>query len=263
MFHQKKIICVIPARLASTRFPSKMIANLAGRPLLAWVWEAAQRVTLFDDVVFAIDAKSTADVINSFGGRYIMTDPACKSGTYRLVELLTTGKIQADILVNWQGDEPFITPDMVTTLLQTCNQPEEEMWTLKKLIQKPEQIFAPNIAKVVCDLNGFAMLFSRAPIPFFRDERDPAVLLSKKIYYKHVGLYAFTAQALQKIAKMGDSLLEDAEKLEMLPLLEHGLRIRVHETDQEVFGIDTTADLAQAEAHVQNLFTNKKQKQTI
>lgn len=251
MYHQKRIVCVIPARLASTRFPQKMIATLAGRPLLAWVWQAAQQVALFDDVVFAIDAQETADIISSFGGRYVMTDPACQSGTDRLVELFINKKIDADIIVNWQGDEPFITPDMINTLLQTCNNPLEEMWTLKKLIQKPDQIFAPNTAKVICDPTGHAIYFSRAPIPFFRDERDPAVLVAKKAYYKHVGLYAYTGQALKKIATMGNSALEDAEKLEMLRFLEHGMRIRMHETDREVFGIDTPADLAQAELHIQ------------
>ena len=253
MLNEKKIICVIPARLQSTRFPRKMLASLGGRPLLASVWEAAKRVACFDDVLFAIDAPETAAIIESFGGRYLMTDPACATGTDRLVELIVNKKIDGNVIVNWQGDEPFITPPMITTLLQSIGNSEEEMWTLKKLITKPEDIFSPNIAKVVCNEQGFAIYFSRSPIPFSRDESDPTVLIAKKTYYKHVGLYAFTPQALRKIAAMKQTSLEDTEKLEMLRFLGQGLTIRLHETNQEVFGIDTPADLAKAENHLKNI----------
>jgi len=248
-----KIVCVIPARLASTRFPRKMLANILGRPLLSWVWDAATSVKLFSEVVFAIDSEQTAAVIKSFGGRYLMTSPDCKSGTDRLAELLIKGKLDGDILVNWQGDEPFITPPMITTLLSSCHNENEEIWTLKSLIKKPEDIFSPNVAKIVCDVNGFALYLSRSPIPFSRDESDPAVLAERKIYYKHIGLYAFRPQALRTIAAMGPSVLEDTEKLEHLRFLEYGLRMRAHQTDQEVFGVDTPADLIRAEQFARTL----------
>lgn len=248
MEKSKKIVCIIPARLASTRFPRKMLATLQGRPLLSWVWDAAQATGLFDDIIFAVDTEEIAAVVKSFGGKFMMTSIDCEVGTDRLVELAIKGKVEADIWVNWQADEPFIAKPMIETLLQSVNNDAEEMWTLKKLIQSSAEIFAPNIAKVVCDKNGLALYFSRAPIPFFRDESNPEVLVAKKVYYKHVGLYAFRTSALNKIALMGPSIAGDAEKLEMIKFLENNLKIRVHETEYEVLGIDTPQDLARAES---------------
>jgi 3-deoxy-manno-octulosonate cytidylyltransferase (CMP-KDO synthetase) len=253
MNKQKKIVCIIPARLDSVRFPRKVIAPLRGRPLLAWVWDAATRCVLFDEVFFAIDSLESAAVIEEFGGRYMMTSPSCKSGTDRLVELCTTKKITADIWVNWQGDEPFVNEEMVATLLKTSTDDDQDMWTLKKLITDPHEIHSPKVAKVVCDAHGQAIYFSRAPIPFFRDEQDPIKLVTKETYFKHVGLYAYTSRALSKISVMGKSILEDAEKLEQLRFLEHGLRIHVHETTHDVFGIDTPEDLLRAERRIANL----------
>ena len=247
MKKNKKIVCIIPARLASTRFPRKMLTTLQGRPLLSWVWDAAQATGIFDEVVFAVDTEEIAAVVKSFGGKFLMTSIDCQAGTDRLVELAVHGKIEADIWVNWQADEPFIVKPMIESLLQSIDNEVEESWTLKKLIQNPREIFAPNISKVVCNKDGFAMYFSRAPIPFFRDESNPEVLVTKKAYYKHVGLYAYRTSALNKIALMRSSILEDAEKLEMLRFLDHNLKIRVHETEYEVMGIDTPEDLAKAE----------------
>lgn len=171
MINNKTVTCIIPARLQSTRFPRKMLTTLAGRPLLSWVWDAASQVQGFDEIIFAVDDQEIGDVIAGFGGRYVLTSPECKTGTDRLVELYNRNLLKTDIIVNWQGDEPFIVPEMIYSLLQTCSNPNEEMWTLKKQIQKPEQIFAPNNAKVVCDSQGFALYFSRAPIPFFETSK--------------------------------------------------------------------------------------------
>jgi len=256
MFNNKKIVCVIPARLQSQRFPRKMLASLAGRPLLAWVWEAANKVDLFDEVIFAVDDDQIAEVIKSFGGKSVKTSVQCACGTDRLVELVNSGKISADVIVNWQGDEPFIVPEMVQNLLQSISNNEEPMWTLKKKITHPDDIFSKKIAKVVCDKNGYGIYFSRSPIPCFRDEQNPEKLVASGLYYKHVGLYAYTPQALQKIAAMGKSDLEDAEKLEQLRFLDYGLRYRLHETDHEVFGIDTPEDLHRAEQVVAKMRSN-------
>jgi 3-deoxy-D-manno-octulosonate cytidylyltransferase len=253
MKNQKRIVCVIPARLESTRFPRKVLAMLSGKPLLEWVWQAAQKVTLFDDVVFAVDSPLTAQLVADFGGKYFMTSPDCKCGTDRLVELWQSGRVSADIWVNWQGDEPFVNACMIEDLLQTVDDERVHMWTLRKCIQNAQDIFSLHIAKVVCDKNGHTMYFSRSPIPCFRDEVDPEVLVNKKIYYKHVGLYAFTTQALQMISCMGSSDLEDAEKLEQLRFLDHGLCIKAHKTEYEVFGIDLPQDLSKAEKHLQEL----------
>ncbi|KKQ49772.1 MAG: 3-deoxy-manno-octulosonate cytidylyltransferase [candidate division TM6 bacterium GW2011_GWF2_38_10] len=249
MISGKKIICVIPARLSSTRFPRKMLATLANRPLLQWVWDAASRVLCFDDVVFAVDAPEIADVIKQFGGKFIMTSTACKSGTDRLIEVASSGAYSADIWVNWQGDEPFINELMINDLLQTCATDGASAWTLKKKITEIEQVTSSNVAKVVCDHQGNALFFSRSPIPFYRD----CAHTSEGVYFKHVGLYAFTNDALQKISRMGVSALEEAEKLEQLRWLQHGLMVRVHETAFEVRGIDTLDDLVFAHSYIKNI----------
>ncbi len=250
---QTTIVCIIPARLKATRFPGKMLTSIEGKPLLQWVWDAAIKVPCFSQVIFAIDSLETAAVIDQFGGKYIMTSEQCASGTDRLVEIMQSGKIVADIWVNWQGDEPFITAEMITSLLQSCENDNADVWTLKKRITDSAQITSANIAKVVCDVRGAALYFSRSPIPFYRDLSGGFSNADAQIFYKHVGLYAFTAQALQKIAIMKNSYLEEAEKLEQLRWLQNGLVVRVHETDRDVKGIDTPKDLEQAEIYARSL----------
>ncbi len=241
-----KTVCVIPARLKSTRFPRKMLALLKGIPLLERVWTQASRVSLFDDVLFAIDSEETGRLIDSFGGKWKMTSEECPSGTHRLIELLKSGKVEGDLFVNWQGDEPFICESMIVDLLQSSAHDKSDVWTLKKRIVKEEELHNPHIAKVVCDARGFALYFSRSQIPYYRDIAD----FSQKIVYKHVGLYAYTRQALEEIDTLPLSPLEHAEQLEMLRFLSHGLKIRVHETDREVMGIDLPEHLAQAESYL-------------
>ncbi len=245
MIRKKNIVCIIPARLKSTRFPEKVLTHLAGKPLLQWAWDTANSTTLFKEIYFAIDSEKTAKLINSFNGKCIMTSEKCQSGTDRLVEIIHSGKINADIWVNWQGDEPFITPKMIHTLLKTCENENADMWTLKKRILLPEQISNPNIAKVVTDSNGYALYFSRSTIPYYRDKHKSI----EQVYYKHIGIYAYTSNALRKIAQLGKCYLEDAEKLEQLRLLYYGFKIKLNETDQEVIGIDTPQDLAKAEEY--------------
>ncbi len=242
MLEEKKIACIIPARLKSTRFPEKILKKILDKPILQWVWEAANKVDCFDEIIFAIDSEKTASLIKSFGGKFIMTSPDCNSGTDRLIEVVNSGKIKADIIVNWQGDEPFINTKMIETLLSTCAYDNADVWTLKKRIEKEEDIISPNIAKVVCDINNFAMYFSRSTIPFYRDKED-----LDRVYYKHVGIYAYTINALQKISKFDTCYLEDAEKLEQLRFLYNNLKIKVNETEFEVVGIDTPQDLEKAE----------------
>lgn len=244
--NNKKIVCVIPARLKSTRFPKKMLATLKGKPLLQWVWDSARKVKIFDDVVFAVDAEEIAQLIDNFGGKYFMTSESCKSGTDRLVELLQRNLIKADIWVNWQGDEPFIQEPMILDLLQSCAKEDSDVWTLKKKIVNIEEATSPQFAKIVCDHRGYAIYFSRSQIPYYRDAIDE----SKKIFYKHVGLYAFTSESLRKISHLQPCAIETAEQLEQLRFLYNQLRIRVHETQYEVIGIDLPEHLALAEAYL-------------
>lgn len=244
-----KIVCVIPARLESSRFKHKMLKSLNGKPLLQWVWEAAINTKLFSDVVFAIDSKEVEDVINRFNGKSIMTSKSCASGTDRLVELFTQKKIEGDIWVNWQGDEPFIHKEMVENLLQTCGSDRADIWTLKKKTSSQEEINNPNIAKIVSDHEGYVLYFSRSPIPFYRDPSPD----NDKIYFKHIGIYAYTQEALKKISNLPTSVyLEEAEKLEQLRFLYFGLKVRAHETFHDVFGIDLPEHLIEAEKRLKS-----------
>ena len=237
----KKIVCVIPARLQSTRFPEKILASLNGKPLLKWVWDAAQKTQMFGDIVFGIDSEKTANLLKTFNANFLMTPINCQSGTERLIKIMKSKQIKSDIWVNWQGDEPFINKKMIKTLLQSTDD-NSDIWTLKKRITNKEEVNNPNFAKVVCDNSGNAMYFSRSPIPFYRDEKD----FEKQQYYKHVGIYAYTTKALYKISQLKNNYLEDAEKLEQLNFIANNLKIKVHETDQEVIGIDTPQDLIKA-----------------
>lgn len=242
-----KVVCVIPARLASSRFPKKVLAMLGEKPMLQWVWEAASTVDLFDDVAFAIDDLETARLIDSFEGKHFMTSPDCPSGTDRLIELQQEGKMAGDIWVNWQGDEPFIHQEMIENLLATTDQPFD-IWSLKKEIDNPEDIDDPNVVKVVTDPSDRALYFSRSPIPYDRDGLEDVT------YYKHIGIYAYRDVALKQIATLSPSILEKAEGLEQLRFLENGMSLQVHETAHETVGIDIPEDLARAMDRISTQF---------
>jgi 3-deoxy-manno-octulosonate cytidylyltransferase (CMP-KDO synthetase) len=244
----KKIACVIPARLKSTRFPRKILAPLHNKPLIQWVWEAAKSVRHFDSVTIAVDADETASIVKSFGGSSIMTEVGCPSGTMRLCELLQRKMIDADVLVCWQGDEPFLHEEIIGELLQSAHTDTADVWTLKKRIVNPEDILSPHVPKVVTDENGYALYFSRCPIPFHRD-------LQETIYYKHIGIYAYTRDALMRLAHLPTSHLAEAEQLEQLNFLYHGLKVRVHETSHEGFGIDIPEHLEKAHVLASALLT--------
>ncbi len=231
MFGNKSVVCVIPARLGSTRFPRKMLALLKGKPLVQWAYEGALRCPWFDEVVVAVDSEEIRETVEGFGGRAIMTSVDCQNGTERLIELQRRGILKGDVWVNWQGDEPFIQTKMIGTLLQTCD--EGEVWTLKIAIDDPQN---PNVVKVVCDAQGRALYFSRSVIPH-----------GGKKFFKHVGIYAYSDRALQKISTLSPCALEMEERLEQLRFLYNGLSIQVHETDEEVIGIDTFEQLMVAE----------------
>lgn len=223
-----------------------MLVKLKGKPLLQWVWEAANSTGLFHTVAFAIDSEETASLIKTFGGKYYMTAESCLSGTERLVELEKRKVIEADIWVNWQGDEPFINKQMIQSLLQSCQKEKSDVWTLKKRIRKHDEINNPHVAKLVTDAKGFALYFSRSTIPYYRDPKEE----DQKIFFKHIGIYAFTPDALQKIGALEPCEIEQAEQLEQLRFLYNNLRVRVHETDHDVFGIDLPEHLAKAEAYL-------------
>lgn len=234
-----KIACVIPARLQSSRFPKKILALLHGKPLLQWVWEAASRVSLFDSVTIAIDSIETGDVVKKFGANYRMTSAECPNGTLRLCDLIHRHSIEGDIFVCWQGDEPFIHEAMIQELLQTASQDKADIWTLKKSMTYSPTSPSLHQVKVVTDSEGYALYFSRSFIPFHRD--TPIFE-----YDKHIGIYAYTRKALEKIRDLPMSPLAEKEQLEMLNFMYHGLKIRVHNTLYEGFGIDIPEHLEEA-----------------
>lgn len=238
------IACIIPARLNATRFPKKLLSMLDDKPLLQWVWEAACSIQQFDQVLFAVDHQELCNVIDSFHGKWVMTSTNCPTGTHRVIEVMQQKAISADIWINWQADEPFINSVMISELLQSCTTNDADIWTLKKRILHHEDLHNPAIAKVVSDAYNNALYFSRSMIPFIRDVPSQDDLQIK--HYKHVGIYAYTTKALQMINKLPSCSLEDAEKLEQLRYLYHGLTIKLHTTNHEVIGIDTPKDLEKA-----------------
>lgn len=243
MIGSKKIACVIPARLKSSRFPRKMLGTLKGVPILQWIWDKAVKCPEFDEVVIAVDADEIAELVHRFGGRVLRTSEHCASGTDRVIEVMRNHQVTADIWVNWQGDEPMIQHQMIRDLLQTCATDGCDVWTLQKKMRR-EDVMNPHLAKVVCCNKGEALYFSRSPIPFYREHAP----LEQQVYFKHIGLYAYTKEALDKIAQMPLSDLECAEQLEQLRFLQNRLRIKVHETIHEVQGIDLPEHLAMLES---------------
>ncbi len=203
--------------------------------MLEHVYLAAKNCPEFSEVYVAVDSEEVAIEVIRFGGRFKMTSPSCPTGTHRLIEFMANSDIDADVIVNWQADEPLISSQMIKDLLQGIENPDQMIWTLKKQARLEEALNS-NVVKVVTDTFGKALYFSRSPIPFDRDKIGCT-------YYKHIGLYAYRKQALQLIKSLPESLLSKIEKLEQLTFLENGLPITVYETQHESQGIDTPEDL--------------------
>lgn len=235
---RRRILGVIPARFASSRFPGKALASLAGKPMLQHVWERAWLSRYLSDVVVATDDDRIASAVRNFGGRARMTSPAHLSGTDRLAEVASAEN--AAIYVNIQGDEPLIDPEAIdAAILSVEGDDSVVMGTLKKRIYDPTDIVNTNVVKVVTNLLGDAIFFSRCPIPYERDGRS-----AEPLYFKHVGLYVYRRDFLLLYPDLTVGPLEQAERLEQLRALENGYRIRVVATDYESLGVDTPEDLA-------------------
>jgi 3-deoxy-manno-octulosonate cytidylyltransferase (CMP-KDO synthetase) len=236
-----RILGVIPARLASTRLPRKVLREVAGRPLLAWVVDAARACPLLDRVLVAADSDEVADLCRRLDIPVELTSPDLPSGTDRLHAVAQLH--DADIYVNIQGDEPLLRPDHIAALLRPFTlalphaQREIDITTLK-VPSTPENITNPNAVKVVTAGDGRALYFSRATIPFHRDAADPAPQ-----YWKHIGLYAYRKAALDRFPTLPTSQLERSERLEQLRFIENGFNIYVEPTEHDTIGVDTEADL--------------------
>ncbi len=226
-------IAVIPARLASTRLPRKMLRDVGGKPLIGVVYEAVRQSTLLKDVVIATDSDEIMSVCAAHGWKVQMTSPTHRSGTERVHEI--SQRERADVFINVQGDEPLACAEQITTLLDVMRNPAVEVGTLMTPCAEVD-IANPNAVKVVADLHGRALYFSRATIPYDRDATKPR-------YFKHLGFYAYRKPALDRFVKLPESSLEKSERLEQLRFLENGIAIYVGETEHDSIGVDTEEDL--------------------
>lgn len=234
-----RIAGVIPARLSSTRLSRKVLREIAGRPMVEWVWRAAVASERMDPVMVATDSGEVAGMCRERGIPVAMTSADCASGSDRVREVAR--QIDADIYVNIQGDEPTLTPEFFPPLLALFERPEVEVATLAVRCP-PEEFADPNAVKVVTALDGRALYFSRATIPFDRDRVGVAD------YRKHLGIYAYRKAALARFGALAQSPLERVERLEQLRLLENGMGLYVAEAPGDTIGVDTEADLLRAEA---------------
>ncbi|MBR6989358.1 MAG: 3-deoxy-manno-octulosonate cytidylyltransferase [Bacteroidaceae bacterium] len=243
-----KFLGIIPARYASTRFPAKPLANLGGKMVIQRVYE--QVTSVLNDAIVATDDVRIADAVNAFGGKVVMTSTSHKSGTDRCFEAYTKTPGDFDVIINIQGDEPFIQPVQLQAIMDCFKDPQTQIATLVKPFIPSDGYDAlenVNSPKVVVNKNMQALYFSRSIIPYFRN-KDRKDWLSGHTYYKHIGLYAYRAEVLREITSLPQSPLEITESLEQLRWLENGYVIKVGISEVETIGIDTPEDLEKAEA---------------
>lgn len=236
-----KIIGIIPARYKSTRFPGKPLANICGKPMIQWVYEKTCKSKLIDMVYVATDDKRIFDTVKIFGGQPLMTADTHSCGTERIaecVDILSLAK--DDVILNIQGDEPLISEEAIGDLVNIFEDKTVFMGTLKKEIEEKQELDNPNVVKVVTDINNDALYFSRYCIPYNRDNAEVK-------YYKHIGVYGYKVDFLKKYVQMEKGLLEKAESLEQLRVLERGYKIRVAETKYQTIGVDTEEQLKMVE----------------
>ena len=239
-----QFVGIIPARYASTRFPGKPLATLAGKPVIEHVYRRV--VEALGCAYVATDDDRIALAVERFGGQAVMTRADHKSGTDRIAEALEKTGREVDVVVNVQGDEPFITTRQIETLCHCFDDEQTQIATLGKPFESMEAVENPNSPKIVTDLKGFALYFSRSVIPYIRGF-EQTNWLSHFPYLKHLGVYAYRTEVLREITQLPQSPLEKAESLEQLRWLQAGYRIKVGITDEETVGIDTPEDLVRAE----------------
>jgi 3-deoxy-manno-octulosonate cytidylyltransferase (CMP-KDO synthetase) len=242
----EKAIIVIPARYGSTRLPGKALAEIEGKPLVQHVYDRARLSKLAADCLIATDDERIKSTCEHYGSKVMMTSSTHQSGTDRMAEVAE--KTDADVYINVQGDEPLIDPDAVDLIIQMMfSDPAIKMGTLKRPIQTYEDFVNPNMARVVCDRNDFALYFSRAPIPFLSSEQF-AQSGPERPVFKHIGMYSFRREFLLEFSRMPQSVLEKTERLEQLRALEAGVKIKVPTTDYESISVETPADLERVRA---------------
>lgn len=247
----EKVIAIIPARWASSRFPGKPLAPIAGKPMIQWVVERTQLAKSLSDVIVATDDERIVDAVASFGGRAVMTPSELASGTDRVAYVARD--LDVDAVINVQGDEPLIDPNAVDTLAGTLlSEASTKMATLVRKMKEPEKLDNPNTVRVVIDNDHNALYFSRAAIPYARD-------IDKKLwtlhfpYYDHIGIYAYRKEFLLELTELPISMLEQAEKLEQLRVLENGYKIKVGIVDVQPICVDVPEDIDRVEQRIREL----------
>ncbi|MFA6469051.1 MAG: 3-deoxy-manno-octulosonate cytidylyltransferase [Bacteroidota bacterium] len=236
------ILGIIPSRYASTRLPAKPMVDICGKPMVQRVYEQAKQSALLTDVIIATDDKRIVTAVKSFGGKVQMTPVEIQSGSDRIA--LVAKEHRADIVVNIQGDEPLIDPKLIDQTIQALiDDPLAVVSTAVKKTASHQDLFNPNIVKVVMDHHQYALYFSRSPIPYIRDARKDEEWFNGTTFYKHFGIYVYRADFLQKFTSLPQSALETAEKLEQLRILEHGYKIKCAVTEYESIPVDTPEDL--------------------
>lgn len=240
-----KIVGIIPARYDSARFPGKPLVDMAGKPMIQRVYEQASKVALFQQVIVATDDERIEAAVKRFGGDVRMTARTHQSGTDRLAEVAR--QLDADILVNVQGDEPFIAPEMIEQAIRPLlDDPAVAIGTLKHRIKTLDELLNPNVVKVIATPTGRAIYFSRSPIPYIKGKEMRQDGFAAFAFYRHIGLYAYRRDFLLTFAALPQTPLEVAEGLEQLRALEHGYVIHVVETHHESLGVDTPEDMERA-----------------
>jgi len=235
------VIGIIPARYESSRLTHKLLRTVYGKPLIQWAWESASKASLLDGLIIACDDAKIKKAAESFGATAVMTSTKHQSGTDRIAEAIRD--IDAKIVINIQADEPLMHHSVIDSLArEMLNNPTTLMATVKKKIETEEDANNPNIVKLISDKNGFAIYFSRYPIPYYRDSAE------EKKHYKHLGIYAYTKDFLYTFKNLPASYLEKAERLEQLRAIEAGYKIKTIETRLESIGVDTEEDLIKVEA---------------
>ncbi len=236
------VIGVIPARLHSQRFPEKLLRSLLGKPLLQWTWESAKKAHLLDRLIIACDDQQIMDVCQSFGAEAVLTSREHTSGTDRIAEAVRD--LEVKYIINIQADEPLIHPSVIDALAREMEQAAEQGYQMASActaIKAAREADDFNTVKVVMDKDGYALYYSRLPIPYKRDKSSPVT------YYKHIGIYAYTKDFLYTFKNMPKSSLEEAEKLEQLRALEAGCRIKMITTQFDSRGVDTEEDFYKVE----------------
>lgn len=237
------IIGIIPARFASSRLMGKPLASIGGKPMIQHTYERAKKSKLLSDIVIAVDDEKVFSVVKKFGAQVVMTPKDLTTGSDRIA-FVAKSLATAEIIVNIQGDEPFISGRMIDQAIEPLLFDKKvKVSTLVKKITSVDEYKSASIPKVVFDYNNYALYFSRQPIPFVRDSRTIAEKIISTDFYKHIGLYVFRKNELIKFTRLRQTDLEKAEKLEQLRMLEHGMKIKVVVTEYDSFSVDTPKDL--------------------